>query len=169
MGIKASITADPTALLDRKQYLSLCNIENEESNIISKMILRRQSKSTNELITAICKSFITEKVIDIEQYSISEWLNAISNSKIVITNSFHCVMMCLKLHTPFFVVLEDGVQSGMNDRFKTLLDIFNLNDRIINSMEDIEKPIEKMDFERIDLLMDNYAETLKKFLDDNIL
>lgn len=168
MGLRATVTADPTALISREQYLSLCISADNDRNIVSKMILRRQSKKVSELINSICKTYSSHKIADIEKYSIPEWLTAIKHSKMVITNSFHCVMMCLKLHTPFMVVLEDGQKSGMNDRFKTLLDIFDLNERVVNSKEDLLRVPAEIDFEKIDAIMNNYAQSLKSFLDRNI-
>ncbi len=168
MGLNGTVTADPTALLTREQYLSLCNTVEDKGNVVSKMILRRQSKDVKKLIGSICRTYSSYKIIDIENYSIPEWLTAIKRSRIVITNSFHCVMMCLKLHTPFVVILEDGQKSGMNDRFRTLLDIFDLNERIINSVEELYNVPDDMDFEQIDNVMDSYSESLKMFLDRNI-
>ena len=86
----------------------------------------------------------------------------------VITNSFHCVMMCLKLHTPFVVVLEDGGLAGMNDRFMTLLEQFEMTDRIIMSVDDIKAVPTGIDFEKVDVLMGKYADSLKSFLKRNI-
>lgn len=168
MGIEATVTADPTALLQTKHYLDLCNKEKRKDKIISKMILRKQSKEINRLLKDIYGKYNKWKIVDIEKYSIPNWLAAIRDSRLVITNSFHCVMMCLKLHTPFIVILEDGVQSGMNDRFKTLLYKFSLSNRIISSIEDLEKIEIDIDFEKVDIYMKQYAASLTDFLDRNI-
>jgi hypothetical protein len=168
MGLSATVTADPTALLTSEQYLYLCNSAKKNCNTVSKMILRHQSKNVNALINAICKSFSSDKIMNICDYSIPDWLTAIRDSKIVITNSFHCVMMCLKLHTPFAVVLEDGKKSGMNDRFQTLLDMFGLSERIVNSEEDLSHIANPIDFCAVDSVMEYYSESLRAFLDRNI-
>lgn len=167
MGLDATVAADPTVLLTGEDCASLCN-DVDERNIVSKMILRRQSKDVKVLIRRICRTYSSRRIVDIESYSIPDWLTAIKKSKVVITNSFHCVMMCLKLHTPFVVVLEDGQKSGMNDRFKTLLHFLGLSDRIICSSEDIQHVSPDIDFERVDAAMERYAESLKRFLDRNV-
>lgn len=170
MGLCGVVTADPTALLTTEQYVGLCSTPNMVQNdMVSKMILRRQSKETSRVIRMLCQHYSSGKIVDINRYSIPDWLSAIRNSKMVITNSFHCVMMCLKLHTPFAVVLEDGQKSGMNDRFQTLLNMFGLTDRVVQSSKDVDRIPVTMDFDRIDAVMERYAESLKLFLDRNIL
>lgn len=165
----AQVTADPTALIAREDMLKLCG-ENAviEPQSVSKFILRKQNRQTNTLINAICSKYSCSKANDIEMLSIPEWLAAIRDSKVVVTNSFHCVMMCLKLHTPFAVVLENGVGAGMNDRFITLLGSFGLQDRIITKVEEIGKLSSEIDFSAVDSNMEKYSESLKRFLKGNI-
>lgn len=76
--------------------------------------------------------------------------------------------MCLKLHTPFVVVLENGNMAGMNDRFITLLKELKMTDRIVNSIDDIEKIHSKIDFKSVDVNMEKYAQSLELFLERNI-
>lgn len=64
-------------------------------------------------------------------HTIQGWLNKIKYANFVITDSFHCVVMCLKLHVPFIVVTELEGKVGMNDRLYTLLDSLGLSDRIV--------------------------------------
>lgn len=168
MGLSSIVTADPTSLLSTSDYFNLCNNKIEETEYISKMILRKQSKNTKKLFKGICDEFKGVNIKNIEKYSVSDWLTSIRDSRLVITNSFHCVMMCLKLHTPFIVLLEDGRRSGMNDRFKTLLSKFSLSDRIVNSIEDLKCIEKEIDFIKVDRDMELYAESLKVFLNNNI-
>lgn len=168
MGILSIVTADPTSLLPAEHYLKLCNESFDSNCIISKMILRKQSPEIKQLLKDIDSKLGDKRIVDIEMYSIPNWLSAIRNSELVITNSFHCVMMCLKLHTPFVVVLESGQRSGMNDRFKTLLDKFLLSNRIVKSIDDLNCIYTDIDFDKVDEYMDEYAESLKAFLNQNI-
>lgn len=64
-------------------------------------------------------------------YTMQSWLNKIKHAEFVITDSFHCVVMCLKLHKPFAVVTENKGNVGMNDRLYTILGECNLIDKII--------------------------------------
>ena len=170
LGIERGIvTADPTSLLQREEYLQICcNHHVIPHNSVSKMILRKQSKENRKLIAQISALYPGEPIYDLVFMSIPEWLTAIRDSKMVITNSFHCVMMCLKLHTPFMVILEDGASIGMNDRFTSLLNRFGLTDRIVTSVDDAKNVSIDIDYDLVDKQMQEYAETLKRFLERNI-
>ena len=163
------VTADPTALLSREAYLDLCSQKSPfPVGSVTKMILRRQTKEKKDLVSQIGKQFTRGRVYDLEFLSMPEWLAAIRDSKIVITNSFHCALLCLKLHTPFAVVLEGGARSGMNDRFSTLLGNFGLLDRVVMTADDIARLSREIDFAGVDLCMEEYAQTLKNYLERNI-
>ncbi len=165
----ATVTADPTSLLSGDEYLKLCrNISSVPRGVVSKMILRNQSKKNQTLLELICVTYSSRKVYDINCMSIPDWLAAIRDSGMVVTNSFHCVMMCLKFHTPFAVILENGALSGMNDRFTTLLNFFGLQNRIVSTPDDVSILSSEIDFDKVDNIMEEYAETLKTFLERNI-
>lgn len=170
MGIEeADVTADPTSLLSRGDLLSICG---EKSSVpaggVSRFILRNQNSETEKLIKNICEAFSFGKVNNIDGVSIPEWLLSIKESKLVVTNSFHCVMMCLKLHTPFAVVPEVGRNAGMNDRFITLLQHFDLTDRIVHNEKDINALKKEIDFSVVDKRMQEYSLSLKKFIEKSI-
>ncbi len=64
-------------------------------------------------------------------YSMEGWLAKIRDAAFVVTDSFHCVVMCLKMHRPFAVVTEQAGNVGMNDRLYTLLERLGMTDRVI--------------------------------------
>ena len=64
------------------------------------------------------------------EYTMQGWLSNIKHAEYVITDSFHCVVMCLKLHKPFVVVTEQQGNVGMNDRLYTLLNRLGLSAQI---------------------------------------
>ena len=64
-------------------------------------------------------------------YTMQGWLSKIKHAEFVITDSFHCVVMCLKLHKPFVVVTEKEGNVGMNDRLYTLLYNIEMLDHIV--------------------------------------
>lgn len=163
------VTADPSALMSKEMYMELCTPDCIiKPGSVSKFILRKQTSDTNKLINACAKAHSKNGAIDIDFMSLPNWLAAIRDSKIVITNSFHCVMMCLKLHTPFAVVLETGINKGMNDRFTTLLDEFQLSDRIIRDVQDINKLSASIDFDKVDEAMESYSYTLRSYIERTI-
>ena len=165
------VTADPTSLLEQNEYLELCNgFAVSGKPYVALSMLRSQNKRVKRIVKKISSLNSVEKSINIVNNSIEEWLAGIRDAEYVITNSFHCVMMCLKLHTPFFVVNEKAGLQGMNDRFYTLLSLFDMTDRIIEKMPDnaFDIPNEIIDWVKVDKRMREYSDLLKKFLEQNL-
>lgn len=63
---------------------------------------------------------------------LEDWLAKISKAEFVVTDSFHCVMMCLKLHTTFVVLSEWEGNGGMNDRLLTILKRVGQTERLLH-------------------------------------
>lgn len=163
------VTADPAALMSKEMCEALCTPAPVIiPGSVSKFILRKQTSGTRKLIKYISNAYAEDCVVDIDYLSLPDWLAAIRDSKLVITNSFHCVLMCLKLHTPFAVLLENGANEGMNDRFITLLEMFHLSNRIIKDRGDIGNLSIDIDFNKTDEVMERYSYTLKRYIERNI-
>ena len=104
---------------------------------------------------------------DDANYSLNDWLRKIKNASFVVTDSFHCMVMCLKLHKPFVVVTANKGNVGMNDRFYTLLSPMLLSSRIIY-FEDIARldvmKKELIDWQNVDSYLDLYPSIAEEFL-----
>lgn len=169
MGIDgAVITADPTSLLTKEDILELCrNVPENRSAHMAMCILRKQSKETQKVIESLVSFDSNGKAVNIEKMPMEYWLANIRDAKFVVTNSFHCIMMCLKLHTPFAAVVETGTLAGMNDRLFTLLEHFKLTDLIVSQQNtDVDKITSRfIDWSYVDAAMQKYAESLVKYID----
>ncbi len=170
MGIeKGVVTADPTSLLTAGDILELCENVPKQKGFVAKCILRKQSPETVELINSLVAEKNMGGGVDIEKESMENWLSGIRDSAFVVTNSFHCVMMCLKLHTPFAAVVESGAKAGMNDRLFTLLQHFSLTDLIVSDKSAIKDIVNKeIDWAFIDAQMKSYAKSLADYLDVSV-
>lgn len=170
MGVTDAMqVADPTALLSREAYLRLLGSPIKKNNNVGRYILRRQQKCTNELINAILGRIQKGgRVICLNNRSLKRWLKEIARCRAIVTNSYHGIMMCIKLHTPFYAILETGVQAGMNDRLYTLLRIVNLEDRIIEDAERVGDNEREIDWEAVDRSLAEYAESSEGFLRSNL-
>jgi exopolysaccharide biosynthesis predicted pyruvyltransferase EpsI len=98
--------------------------------------------------------------------TMENWLSKIANAKILITNSFHGMVVALLSHIPFIVDIEKGSGYGMNDRFYTLLDRLGLIERIVGERFDINTLLQKtdMNWNIIDKRLDDFKEEGKAFL-----
>ncbi len=159
------LTADPTSLLSTDEYLVICkDVKENKNKNIALCILRKQNKQTRELIKDVCCLLKIKKINDIKNKSMQSWLAGIRDANVVVTNSFHCVMMCLKLHIPFYVILEANTLSGMNDRMYTLLERVGLTNRIVKDVSELNNSIQ-INWNYVDFKMEEYAKTLVDYLD----
>lgn len=121
------VTPDPTLLLDPACYMQHVTPDHNEKNAFVYM-LHEKKRDAIPLVHYAKKSDFAIRECGI--IGIRQWLSAIFNSDLVITNSFHGVVFSVLFHRPFVAILIDG--SGMNDRIVTLLNKLGLQERIFN-------------------------------------
>ena len=128
----AVLVPDPT-LLQRAQFYHTiadeCKNSDSDSFIFSFFI--RHISDRKSIINKIFDGKLLIWNNEDDNYTMEWWLSKIRSSDFVITDSFHCVVMCLKFHKPFAVVTEHNGNIGMNDRLYTLLDNVRLSNHII--------------------------------------
>ena len=169
IGINSNLVCDPTLLLEAKDYEAFCNMNFDNQKFIAKCILRANSKEAQ----SIARKLINEtqkktKVFDISGETMVNWLGGIKKAEFVITNSYHCVVFSLIFHTPFAVILEKNVLSGMNDRFFTLLEMIGLENRIITDDANVNAIINsEIDWEKVDKILIDFSKKSKDFLIEN--
>ncbi|GHV88942.1 hypothetical protein AGMMS50267_13020 [Spirochaetia bacterium] len=84
--------------------------------------------------------------------TIPEWVYLIDNADYVITNSFHCSVFSLLFKKRFGVIPSKGELRGMNDRFISLFEMFEIEERFIdNDFNVLEKNHQ-------DLVQNSFAE-----------
>lgn len=142
----AFVVPDPTMLIESRFYQQLADnrINPNQNQYIYSFFIRNITERKN----AICNILKGKHILwnnDDGDYTMQGWLNKIKYSEFVVTDSFHCVVMCLKLHKPFAVVTECNGNVGMNDRLYTLLGNIGLDNRIIykGEIDEIDDLLEK--------------------------
>lgn len=161
MGIPCQIVCDPSVLMDREAY---CNIAQRafSGKYTAKYFLRGESAEAAKVIQYFKKD---GKVRDITLLSMEKWVGAIQHAEFLLTNSFHGMMVALKLHVPFAIFLSEGVLSGMNDRFYTLLDRLGLTNRIVGADTSlVYLKQETINWNHADRVMEEYAAESVEFL-----
>ena len=161
MGVPCEIVCDPSVLLSGADYLALAQPA-FSGNYVAKYFLRNQSPDAVNAIKHFGKTY---KVHDVSLLSMERWLGGIGNAKFLLTNSFHGMMVALKMHVPFAIFLTAGALSGMNDRFYTILEVLGLTDRIVTA----DNPIQAIEnkpvcWEQVDSQMEAYAADSVAFL-----
>lgn len=81
--------------------------------------------------------------------TIPEWISSIIQSKIVVTNSFHCVVFSLIFHRPFIFIPLAQSYARMNDRLYDILGKANLMAQIYSSdFSDIPMSVDFSNFDK---------------------
>lgn len=165
---KADIVLDPTLLLSKSHWETLFNKEPiykedyifmyvpmfnkdvyEIGDKLSKLLQMNVVVSNFQIKAIFYKSFI--KKLDVGPL---EFLNLISNAKLVISGSFHATVFAIIFHTPFF-----SVNGDKDNRTKNFLQNLSLESRTINLADFKEKSQEAFmcDFSSAD----NYINDLR--------
>ena len=168
MGKRATVVCDPTLLLDRSDYEGIIENKQYRCGKVFSYILHNNQHIAH-LITEEVKKIYGESDEPLSQVDMYEWLYRIKNSEIVVTNSFHGMMMSLIFNTSFIVVPVEG--SDMNDRIATILKVVNFENRIVTGFEEENIRLlcaEKIDWEQVNRALTQYGYTGKEFLLSNL-
>ena len=168
----AVVVPDPTFLQEAPFYHeladSICIRHTQPYNFC---FFIRYIKFTQNMISEL----LADKTLlwnnDDREYSLEGWLHNIKHAEFVVTDSFHCMVMCLKLHTPFAVVTKLQGNVGMNDRFYTILEQLGLEERIIcrdniNRVRELLETNPPIPWEEIDDRLNLYGIIGKNYLQD---
>lgn len=165
----ALVVPDPTILMPSTYYLSLadeCGINYEYSApYVYSFFIRNISDRRKTLGTVLDNNILWNN--DDTDYTVQGWLCKIKKSQFVITDSFHCMVMCVKLHKPFIVVTNEVGNIGMNDRFFTLLTLLDLDHRLVDKEHLFEiKDImtEQINWSAVDFIIEQQKEIGLNFL-----
>ena len=99
-----------------------------------------KQKNYEIVVTPASGCVLGEELFDGVEYdyaTIPAWLSNIDNAKLVVTTSFHGIVFCILMHTPFVYIPLKGELSKMNNRIINLLDIVGLKSRIANDATDL--------------------------------
>lgn len=169
MDISSDVVADPTFLLDAKDYKMLAaesSLPETESYIFS-FVLHGQDEEEKEMLRRIRGKISMACQTVGQSASVESWIGAISNAKFVLTNSFHCTVFCLMFHIPF-ISFESGPQK-MGDRLHTLLTYIDLDKRFFEfgKLERLEEILdEEINWDHVEMRMSSLRNNGRKYLFD---
>lgn len=158
IGIDAKWVLDPTMLLVKNDYLKFITTKSSknifvylldyENHFNQKMIQKTKEIYKRPIEkTFLIKNKFFKRITP--TLSVQGWLSKIYNSELVLTDSFHGCVFCIILNKPFFV-LEN--EKGGNTRIESLLNCFNLKNRIVKNDEDINRNL-KIDWDSVNNIM----------------
>lgn len=142
--INATCCIDPTLLLSGEDYLNLLEgveVPFHENGLLYYFIDASKEKedfayqiSVNKHLNCFnvnnSNLWMRNKTFEERiQLPIEHWIAGFRDAKFVVTDSFHGCVFSILFNKPFFVI--GNVERGMS-RFKSLLSIFHLEDRLIS-------------------------------------
>lgn len=144
LGVEASWVADPTFLLEKKDYHKLFPKESAVKQKKPYLFLYMLGNDLNYSIREIYK-WATLNNLDVvyitgnnftDPYkktfaTIPEWLSLLYSAKFVITNSFHCCAFSMIFHKQFAVIPIKGRYKEMNTRLDSLWKQFDIDERYL--------------------------------------
>ena len=179
-GVDAQHILDPTMLLSKEDYIKLfekagtnksdgnlfCYILDE--NTEKKTMIDSLSKETG-LTTFYVNSRYEDPNAPLEeriQQPVEKWLRSFYDAEFVITDSFHACVFSIIFNKPFIVY---GNKERGLARFESLLKIFALEERIVTSLNDIDKIINKpIDWDTVNRKHKEWKEKSISFLINSI-
>jgi hypothetical protein len=166
LGVDALHVLDPTMLLEKEDYIKLVENENEpqsKGNLFYYILDPNYEKKT--LIKDISvengltpftvmpkyqeenrtKEDVKERIEDCVYPSVTSWLRAFMDAKMVIVDSFHGAVFSIIFNKPFWVIAN--TKRGCA-RFDSLLELFGLEERMITP-DDLIDWNKEIDWERV--------------------
>lgn len=152
----AIVVPDPTLLMGSSLFDHIKLIHPIWHNYRCVYLLRKTISYKNDNDIVIDESS--------DSYTMEEWISVIKFSKGLITNSYHGMIMAILNHVPFVVILESGNDSGMNDRFISLLNRLGLSERICNNEKFDDVMNLQIDWNNVDKNILTFQNSGSKFL-----
>ena len=165
-----SVVPDPTALMPREFYLQLAEPQGVPTQDYTYLFFIRNIKERISALREVITGAIRWNNSD-GNYSMERWLRNIYESNGIVTDSFHAMMMALKLEVPFVVITEQMGNVGMNDRFYSLLERLHLLDRVVDKEHIGDAPLilaKKIEWVKVRALLEEYKSVGVDFLNKSL-
>lgn len=146
LGVEAVRVLDPTMLLDAGDYLTL--LSDTQTLPFRETVFRYILDDTDEKASAVryIAAHLGKNERDYRGFTplpfshrknsrlescvfepVENWLQSFRDARFVVTDSFHGTVFSMLFEKPFLVIVNEG-RGG--DRFRSLLEVFNLQDRM---------------------------------------
>lgn len=167
------VVLDPTFLLTREQWNEVIpNKINEEKYVLAYFF--SDSKNNRSKIQEYCNKhnlklyyipYAKQEYVStdsegdgVQQKYVGplEFLRLIRDAEIVFTDSFHGVALSINLEKEFVVFERDSHKSSasMNSRIYDILNLFELDNRLLSEFKDLEKIIsEKINYVNVEMIL----------------
>ena len=175
-GVDAQLVTDPTLLLS--SYDEICgkyNPQRETNELVYFTFIRNKAEQrvvaefskANRLQAVALRSNRSIPGFKSRLYvSMAGWMNSIRYAKLVVTNSFHCMVFCILFHKKFVAI---PAKAGRTTRQEGLLEQLGLSDHFCKDTNNLYKTMEHVlnkdiDYASIDKKIKEMRESSLDFL-----
>ena len=150
IGYQVNCDIDPVFLLDTEEWKKLPFDKKKSNKYIFAYLLDEKGKEYVRKISEVTGFEVVYVGYDlpgIKKYGIGfrqyidcgplEWLSLVYNAQLIVTGSFHALAFSLIFNKDFFV----HICNSWSSRIEDLLDLMNIDGRILNEKCDFEKEI----------------------------
>lgn len=163
--VMAVTVLDPTLLLDRQDYEQICaEIPLNTSRFMAVYVLDSSLAKQNMIEKIAQKKGLKVKYFSAHhnmKLSIEEWLSMFRDAEFVVTDSFHGTAFSILFNKPFLSIGNSG--RGMA-RFHSLLDMFNLQNRLCEVGKESIDIVEPIDWEKVNNIRKQWKKRSLDFL-----
>lgn len=173
LGVEAKQTLDPTLLLTSADYerLFLTETPRSKGNLLcyfldetsEKLAIADEIAAMNNLSPFRVNSKVEDRKAPLDeriQPPVEQWLRGFYDAECVVTDSFHACVFSIIFRKHFWVV--GNKERGLS-RITSLLEQFELNERLIKSISDL-KLCNDIDWDKVISLLDNKKSDSYEFL-----
>lgn len=168
MGLSGIQVCDPVFLLDKQawaqmvvpQEIGVLVYDFDASDTVTQIV--RKLSEDGKWITSVFPMAQADQVL--EQMGPLEFMSAVAQADVVVSNSFHATAFALIFHKEFFVLER---RERINTRMRDLLESVGLGDRMICSVEDMAQAT-AIDWADVDEKLGRQIEQSKRYLEQNL-
>lgn len=173
MGIESICLIDPTLQIDNKDWLLLSSKRLVKEKYLLLFLLYNEDNDATEYAVKIAKekglkvvklSWEMKKPAGVDKLFThrkpQDFLSLFANADFVVTNSFHGVAFSVNLNRNFIFV----PRSEFNDRIMSLLRKTGLQDRVVQSEDQIGISNIPVDYEPVNFILEDERKIAKEYL-----
>ena len=179
-GVYAQHVLDPTMLLSKEDYINLfgnASADKSDGNLFCYILDESAEKA--RIIDNVAKKkglkpfHVNSKYEDSDapleeriQQPVEKWLRAFYDAEFIVTDSFHACVFSIIFNRPFIIY---GNQERGLARFKSLLKLFELEDCLVYSPNDVNKVLQTpIDWNKVNFIHRQMKEESLSFLINNL-
>lgn len=166
LGVDAVVTLDPTLLLTKDYYENLCVCVPKQSISTVVAYILDVNAAKQRIIDFISEEQCASKRVfhakgDSESISVEQWLALFRDAKYIVTDSFHGTVFSIIFQKPFLCV---GNNSRGTARFKSLLSMFGLEDRLVDINNFSSYDEQPINWRKVNCILEHERVNSLKFL-----